>query len=364
MADEGGEKTEEASDKKIQDSRKQGQVWKSKDLTGVFVFLVGLGIVKGTWSGLETKVNELFQFTFEHMTHPEDIQKATLQCMLLALMDLLVLTVPVAMGCALIGGLVEFLQVGALFTMDPLIPKLEKLNPIEGLKNMVNKQKIIELIKNLLKLGVTGKVVYGTVQDALGLVVATINADPHGTMDVMGELVQRITIKVGLLLFGFAIVDVFLQRRAYFKNLMMTKEDQKKEYKESEGDPHHKAHRKQMHMEIMEGAQMEHAKSADAIVTNPDHLALALKYDKEKDNAPRLIAKGMGVKAEKLRELARAYDIPMIRNVPLAHSLWRVEIGEEIPEELYDAVAEVLNFVYSMKNAPPPPVKAQPVVAS
>ena len=100
MADEGGEKTEEASDKKIQDSRKQGQVWKSKDLTGVFVFLVGLGIVKGTWSNVETKVNELFQFTFEHMAHPQEIEKATLQCMMLALMDVIVLCVPVAFGCA------------------------------------------------------------------------------------------------------------------------------------------------------------------------------------------------------------------------------------------------------------------------
>lgn len=350
MSDEGGEKTEEASDKKIQDSRKQGNVWKSRDLTGVFVFLVGLGIVKGTWSNVETKVNELFQFTFDHIAHPENVLAATSQAITLATLDVIMLAAPVAMGCALIGGLVEFLQVGALFTMDPLIPKLEKLNPLEGLKNMVNKQKIMELIKNLLKLGITAKVVYGTVQDALGMVVATIHSDTHGLMMVLGELIQRVTIKVGLLLFGFAVVDVFMQRRAYFKKLMMTKEDQKKEYKESEGDPHHKAHRKQMHMEIMEGAQMEHAKSADAIVTNPDHLALAIKYDKEKDNAPRVIAKGIRLKAEKLKQIAKEYNIPLMRNVALANALYRVEVGEEVPEELYDAVAEVLNFVYALKE--------------
>src|SRR4051812_12633996 len=130
MADEGGEKTEEPSEKKIQDARKQGNVPKSKDLTGVFVFLVGLSIVKATWPNVEAKINELFLFTIDHMTNPVDLERATMNAMLMALTDILYLTVPVAFGAAAIGGLVEFVQVGSNFTIDPLIPKLDKLNPL------------------------------------------------------------------------------------------------------------------------------------------------------------------------------------------------------------------------------------------
>jgi flagellar biosynthetic protein FlhB len=207
------------------------------------------------------------------------------------------------------------------------------------------------MVKSIFKLSVTGYVVFGVVRDALGLVVATISGDAAITMMVMGELVYRVCVRVVLLLVGFSIFDVWWQRHSYMKGMMMSKDDVKKEYKESEGDPHHKAKRKQLHHEIMEGAQMEAVKGADVIVTNPDHVAVALKYDREHDGAPRVIAKGMNLKAEKIKALAKAADVAMLRNVPLAHTLLRVEVNQEIPEELYDAVAEVMNFVYQLKQA-------------
>ena len=151
----------------------------------------------------------------------------------------------------------------------------------------------------------------------------------------------------------FAIFDVWWQRKSYYDDMKMTKDEVKKEYKESEGDPHHKAKRKELHQEIMEGAQMEAVKDADVIVTNPDHVAVALKYDTSKDGAPRVLAKGIDFKAQRIKDMARGLDVPMLRNVPLAHALLRVDVGHEIPEELYDAVAEVLNFVYGLKNGAP-----------
>ncbi len=178
--------------------------------------------------------------------------------------------------------------------------------------------------------------------------------DAQGIMTVMGELVYRVAVRVGLVFLLFGIFDVWWQRKSFMKDMMMSKEDVKKEYKESEGDPHHKAHRKQMHQEIMEGAQMESVKSADVIVTNPDHVAVALKYDREQDAAPRVIAKGLDFKAERIKELARQADVPLLRNVPLAHALLRVDVGQDIPEEMYDAVAEVLNFVYGLKTGSDP----------
>ena len=346
---EGGEKTEEASQKKLDDSRKKGQVWKSKDLTGVAVFLVGMATLKSVFPALEDKVNELFIYVIDQMSHPQDIGHATERAMFMAIQDILVLSLPVAAGGAIVGALVEFLQVGALFTVDPLIPKLDKLNIIEGMKNLVGKKQIVELFKSMFKIAVTGYVVYGVVRDAMGMVVATIRTDAHMTMIVMGELVTRVSIRVSLLFLLFAIFDVWFQRKNYMKDLMMSKDEVKREYKESEGDPHHKAKRKEMHQEIMEGAQMEAVKSSDVVVTNPDHYAIAIAYDKDADAAPRVIARGMDARAQAIKALAKEYEVAILRNVPLAHALYRVEVGHEIPEELYDAVAEVLNFVYQLK---------------
>lgn len=356
MSDESGEKTEEPTQKKIDDSRKKGQVWKSKDLSGVFVFLGGLGVVKGIWPNVETEMTKLFNYGFDKLAHPVDMEKSIFVVLFMAFTTLGLLSVPVVVACAIIGGMVDFLQVGSLFAMDAIMPKFDKLNPVQGFKNMFSKKQFVELIKNLVKIFVTGYVVYGVVRDASGLVILTVRSDVQGQLVVLGELVSRVALRVGLLFFVFAIFDVWWQRRSYMKDLMMTKDEVKREYKESEGDPHHKAKRKEMHHEILESAMMEGVRGADVVVTNPDHVAVALKYDKEKDAAPRVIAKGIDVKAEAIKKLAKDSDVPMLRNVPLAHALLRVDIGEEIPEDLYDAVAEVLNFVYGLRQQQAPVV--------
>lgn len=348
---ESGDKTEEPSQKKLDDARKEGNVWKSKDLSSVLAFAVSMSVVKATWPDFEARIKELFYFAIEHISHPENLTLATSQLMVLALRALFILCLPIAFSAALAGGLAEFLQVGALLALNAVMPKFDKLNPINGLKNLVGKKQIIELVKSMLKLGVTGYVVYGVVRDSMAIVVATIDGDAALTMQVMGELVYRICQKVVLLFVGFAIFDVWWQHKSYMKDQMMSKEDVKKEYKESEGDPHHKAKRKELAHELLEGAQMEAVKGADVVVTNPEHVAIALKYDREKDNAPRLIAKGIEGKAAHIRELAKERDVPMLRNVPLAHALLRIEVNEEVPEELYDAVAEVMNFVFQLNQA-------------
>ncbi|ABF87691.1 FlhB/HrpN/YscU/SpaS family protein [Myxococcus xanthus DK 1622] len=355
MSDESGEKTEEPSQKKLDDSRKKGQVWKSKDLSGVGVLLVGLAAVKGSWDMLETELTSLFLFSFDHLTNPVDLSVATGQLLFLGLRAVVLVSLPVLAGGAIVGGLMEYLQVGTLFTMDPLIPKMEKLNPIQGMKNLFNKKAIVELLKNLIKISVTAYVVYGVVRDSMPMVAETLRQDTRGIMAIMGELVTRVATRVALLFVLFGVFDVWWQRKSFMKDMMMTKEEVKKEYKQSEGDPHHKAKRKEMHQEIMEGAQMEAVREADVIVTNPDHVAVALKYDREKDGAPRVLARGIDFKAERIKAIAREQDVPTLRNVPLAHALLRVEVGHEVPEELYDAVAEVLNFVYGLKSGQPAP---------
>ncbi|HLL55785.1 MAG TPA: type III secretion system export apparatus subunit SctU [Myxococcaceae bacterium] len=347
---EGGEKTEEPTQKKIDDSRKKGQVWKSKDLSGVMIFLGGLGVVKAIWPNVEAELSKLFNYGFDKLARPDDLEHSIYVIIYMALGSMAVLCVPVVLACAIIGGLMDFLQVGSLFAIDAIKPKFEKLNPIDGLKNMFKKKQIVEGIKNLVKIFVTAYVVYGVVRDAAGMVILTARTGIEGQLTVLGELVFRVALRVGILFMVFAIFDVWWQRRSYLKDLMMSKDEVKREYKESEGDPHHKAKRKELHHEILESAQMESVRGADVVVTNPDHVAVALKYDKDSDGAPRVLAKGIDARAEAIKALAKESDVAMLRNVPLAHSLLRVDVGEEIPEDLYDAVAEVLNFVYGLKQ--------------
>src|SRR4051794_10246240 len=154
MSDEGGEKTEEPTQKKIDDSRKKGQVWKSKDLTGLAVFLTGMGVVKGMWPTVETEISKLFRFAFEHIARPETIRQATFELLLMAVATTLLLTGPVVVAAALVGGLAEFLQVGPLVSQDALMPKLDKLNPLAGLKNMFSKKQLVELLKSTLKMSI------------------------------------------------------------------------------------------------------------------------------------------------------------------------------------------------------------------
>lgn len=349
--DSSGEKTEEPTDKKINDSRKEGQVWKSKDMSSVAIFLVGMGAVKGGWDVIEGRMRDQFTFAFDHIAHPGDLTQATYEALLMMVTDVVIISLPVLLGTAVIGGLVDFLMIGPLFTTKPVMPKFDKLNPIEGAKNMFSKKQLVEMLKSMLKISITGYVAYGVVRNALPLIATTLNGSPDLILGVMGELVYRLSVRVGLIYVVFAIFDTWFQRHNYYKDMMMTKDEVKREYKESEGDPHHKAKRRELHMEILEGAQMEAVKSADVVVTNPEHFAIAIKYDKERDGAPRVIAKGIDAKALSIKELARGADVPTLRNVPLAHALFRVDVGQEIPEGLYDAVAEVLNFVYGLQQS-------------
>ena len=337
-----GEKTEEPSQKKLDDARKKGQVWKSKDLTGVFGFIVGLGVVKSTWPNVETRIKELFQFSFDHIAHPQGLETATFQLIALALNSVIMLSLPIVASVAVMGSLLDFLQVGSLFTMDPLLPKLEKLNPIEGLKNLISKKQIVELIKNLAKISIAAYLAFGVVRDSMPMVVETVRGDTQLTLAVMGEMVYRLALRVGMAFFLFAIFDVWWQRKAYMKDQMMSKEDVKKEYKESEGDPHHKGQRRAAHRQLAAGGLSRGVKTASVVVVNPTHLAIALRYDQGECEAPYLVGKGRDAEALALRREAERLGIPVVRDVPLARGLVQYDVGEEIPEELYQAAAAVL----------------------
>ena len=176
----------------------------------------------------------------------------------------------------------------------------------------------------------------------------TTQLGPLDTAKLVGKIIRDAGLKVGVFFLAVAVVDLVYQRKKHKKDLKMSKDEVKREYKDSEGDPQFKAQRSQVHQEILEGNMLEDVKTADAVVVNPEHIAAAIKYDKGSMGAPRIVAKGQRVLAEKIKQVAKEHGVRIMRNLPLAHALHELEIGQDIPEELYEAVAEVLNFVYKL----------------
>ncbi len=345
--DDSGEKTEEPTQKKLDDSKKKGQVSKSKDLSSVFVLAAGFLTIGAVFPFIYAKYQEIALDSLRkagmgrHFTSDEIFHN-----LYNGLSLVVTLSLPALVAGIFIGGLVEFLQIGPVFSVDPLIPKLEKLNPITGIKNLFSKKQVVELLKNCVKISTSAYIAYITLKDELRLVVYAIQGTPAQIMSVASSIISKLTIRIALLFLVFAIFDLWWQRRVFMKDMMMTKDEIKREYKDSEGDPHNKAKRKEMHQEIIEGAMMDDVANSDVVVTNPDHYAVALKYDQQSYQAPRIVAKGIDDRALQIKHIAKTNGVVEIRNIPLAHALYRLELYKEIPESLYDAVAEVLSFVY------------------
>jgi flagellar biosynthetic protein FlhB len=252
---------------------------------------------------------------------------------------------------AAIAGLVgNFAQIGFLFTTETVVPKFEKLNPIQGLKQLFSWKRQLEVLKQLLKFFLVAIVVYDSVKDALRQIVLMPSLGISASLQIAGAIFAQIFLKVGIVFLIIAIADFFLQKRIFKKSMMMTRDEVKREYKESEGDPEMKGERKRLAHELVMQGDPARVKKSDVVITNPSHIAIALEYDEASKSAPVIAAKGMGLYAEQLKEIAKTHHVPLVRNIPLAQALNRLEIDDEIPEDLYQAVAEVLSFVHELKK--------------
>jgi flagellar biosynthesis protein FlhB len=343
-----GEKTEEPTPERLRKLRKEGNVPKSQDVPSAIGFLAVFSTLAVTVSFL---AEELLAYTHDairvmnsgepHMNTAVLLQGLWLMFKLSAPALAVELVVKVGMTIA---------QVGFMFTTKPLVPDIKRLNPISGLKNLFNKKKLVELLKTTIKFIIVSWIAYDALKDATRDVIMTIRSDLMVGINVMGSIIWDVTIKIGGAFVVIAAFDAFYQRKRYTKENMMSKYDVKQEYKQSEGDPQHKAERRRFHQEILNSASSGAVKNADVVVRNPDHIAIALKYDKEKGGAPQVLAKGTRIWAEKILDAAKQYGVPVVRNVPLAQALNKLDVGDEVPEELYEAVAEVLNFVYNLST--------------
>lgn len=352
MADGGsGEKTEEPTPERLRKLRKEGNVPKSQDVISAVSFLVVFVVIAGT---IGFSANELLQFlrtSFYVATNTRDSHDVLVNRLLLEGIWTMTKVCAPSLAAAFVLGLVlNVAQVGFLFTSKPVTPDFNKLNPVQGLKNLFNMKKVVELLKTIIKFVVISWLSYAALRDEMRDVALIIRSDLFAGTHIVGKIIWDFCTKIGGVFIVIAAFDMFYQRHRYMKDNMMSKYDVKQEYKQSEGDPHHKAERRRFHQEILNSAAPAAVKNASVVVRNPDHIAVALKYDKDKPGAPEVLAKGTRIWAEKILEAAQEYGIPVVRNVPLAQALNKLEVGDEIPEELYEAVAEVLNFVYKLSE--------------
>ncbi|NLY91240.1 MAG: flagellar biosynthesis protein FlhB [Firmicutes bacterium] len=351
FADE--EKTEEATPRKLQQARRRGQVPRSAELSTVVTLLAGFLVLKAGGSYLLRELYSYFRYSLASdrlNTYLDEISLANL-------FNHTVLTVatiflPVGLAILVAGVMVNYLQTGGVFSLEPLKVKLDRINPLAGLKRMFSPQKWVDLLKALFKIGGVLLIIWNTFKgQVFPLAETNVLYPPLPLAGMIWQLMFTIVLRIVLLLLALAIFDFYYQRFQYRKSLRMTKKEVQDEFKQTEGDPRIKSRIRQKQRQLAMRRMMQDVPKADVVITNPTHLAIALKYEAEKMAAPKVLAKGEGYVAAKIKEVATEHRIPLVENKPLAQTLYRtVEIGELIPPHLYQAVAEVLAFVYKLRQ--------------
>ncbi len=351
---EGGEKTEEATPKKLDDARKEGQVAKSHELVTAFSLIALFGSLKVFMSYLVTHFVDCFPLIYNSIeVYSEGVFERNFAQMYLneAMKRVMLIALPMLAAAFVIGFAVNVFQVQWKPTAKPLEPKFSKLDPIKGFKRMFSLDKLVELLKALVKIAVVGYLAYSTFKDQVGIVSLVYSLELFPAVMLIGNVVINFGLKVSMVFLVIGVADYIYQKFKFARDMRMTKQEIKDEYKQTEGDPKIKGQIRQKMREASQRRMMQKLPEADVVITNPTHLACAIKYDRETAEAPVLIAKGADYLAQKIKDAARENFIPIVENKPLARMLYHnVELDEEIPQELYQMTAEVLAYVYSING--------------
>ncbi len=353
----GGEKTELPTGKKLSDARGEGQVAKSKEIITAISLMSIFILVKVYISTLGQKFIECFNEFFGMFGKVVSDSSAGFKMSTAAglfqaaMYDIVIMLLPIFVVAIIIAVLGNALQQKWKVTAKPMKPKFSKLSPISGFKRMFSFKQVVEVLKSTLMIIVILYVVYSTINDKMYLLFTFYDVTLYEALSIIGGIVTDLGIKISavFLIIGFA--DLIYQRRKFKNDMMMTKQEIKDEYKNSEGDPQVKGQIKRKMQEASRKRMMQALPEADVVITNPTHFAVALKYEANSGKAPMVIAKGADYLAFQIKDKAKEYKIEIVENKPLARLLYHnVDIGAEIPSELYQAVAEVLAFVYTLKN--------------
>ncbi len=346
-----GEKTEPATEKKREETRKKGQVAKSVDIATAFILLTSFSILAILGRSFNERILRILHRSFEQNLNIEITQKTIYPIFLDLAQQVAWIVVPMLLGAMIAGLVANYMQVGVLFTLEPIQFKLDKLNPLSGLKRMFSLRSVIEMLKSMLKIILISIVAFSILWSNIGQIRELSGNTIGGILTVVGSLTIRIGLFAGGTLLVLAFIDYVYQKYEHEKGIRMSKQDIKDEYKKMEGDPEVKSKIKQKQREMAMRRMMSEVPNADVVITNPTHFAIALKYDDDKMDAPVIIGKGADLIAQKIKEIAKKNNIATVENKPLARALYnKVEIGDVVPEQFFKAVAEILAYVYRLKR--------------
>jgi flagellar biosynthetic protein FlhB len=347
MADE-EEKTEEPTDKKIEDSKKEGNVPKSAEVPGAAILFFSSVYLLFFAGSLFKSIEEMMYYVYSYMGSDMEgriftqISTDVMFSMLFSLLPLFVMIVFLAV-------IFNVMQFG--FVSTPLTIKLEKINPASGFKNVFSMKKALEALKltaKLILIFIVMLIILAIIWDSI---LAMMNKDVRGSLDSMMTLTMYFLLTILLIIIIFAMIDFFFTRHYYFKQLRMSKQEIKDEHKQMEGDPLVKGRIRQIQMKMSKQRMMADVPDADVVITNPTDYAVALKYDKEKSDAPKVIAKGINFLALRIKDIAKESKIPIVEDPALARALYdQIEVDDQIPESLYKSIAEIFTFVYNLNN--------------
>lgn len=347
------EKTEEPTAKRKREARQKGQVPKSTELNSAIVLLFAFVCLKNFGINLYSGMIDIITLTFEVYMYKEDL--FTINGVFGLATDLAILfftaMLPIFAVILLAGVISNLMQSGLLFTTESIKPKFSNISPLKGIKQMFSLKQVAEFfLKTLVKVAIVGIVAYTTISENVRALLNTMNLSPTATGEYIMTTIIDLGIKMSMCLLIFAFVDWIVQMRKHKKDLRMTKQEVKEEYKQTEGNPQIKGKIKQKQRQISMSRMMKQIPKADVVITNPTHFAVAIKYDPADNEAPVVLAKGQDYLALRIKEIAKENKVQIVENKALARALYAsVDIGEAIPEELYQAVAEVLAYVYSMR---------------
>lgn len=354
--EQAGEKTEPATAKKLADARKEGQVAKSTEIVtavSLIGFFVALKVFIGT---IGTQFIDFFKVSYNKigtfaLNQAEINIASTGAVMSDAIVTMFIIVLPIFAVGLLIAVVGDLYQVKWKPTGKPLQPKLSKLNPVKGFKKIFSGQSLINLLKSLAIIAIVIYIVWNELSNNSRAIFGLYDLSFHEALVVGGNLVLNLGLKISLVYLVVGLIDLIYQRHKFSKDMKMSKQEVKEEMKNTEGDPLIKNQIRRKMLQVSQRRMMQALPEADVVITNPTHFAVAIKYDLEIAKAPILLAKGEDFLAQKIKEVAKENKIEIVENKPLARMIYySVDFGEEIPEELYQAVAEVLAFVYSLKN--------------
>ena len=346
-----GEKTEKATPKKRSEARRKGQVASSAEIPGALTLLGVLCLFLMLGSFFQERILRLFGDVLLHGLTMDVTENNVLALFGRYAIQLLLILAPIFIVTLILVFASHYVQHGWLFTWEPLKPKLGALNPIAGLKNLFNVRSLAEFLKSTLKLLVVGIVVYAVLWSQRQRFLELAHVPVQDIFRFAAGLTIRLGMMVAVLLFVLAIGDYYFQKYEHEKSLRMSKQDIKDEYKNMEGDPKIKGKIRERQRQMALMRMMQEVPKADVVITNPTHFAVALRYDGARMDAPKVVAKGQDYMALRIREIARANDVVTMENKPLARALYeRTEVGDTIPGDLFQAVAEVLAYVYRLKG--------------